>query len=211
MKLNVPYFSQERNVTCGLAALRMMLGFFGNEVSEKELAKEVKMHSFGTFSTDLGRIALKKGFKIKCYTCHLGLLGPLKLPYGTKIDEVILKQIKVAPRDKMTFESWENYIQSGGELIWDIPKLNQLEHFISIKKTPCLVSVNTATLRRYWKNWDNGHLLVINGVDAGVVNVLDPDPENVGKNYELDKDLFLPAWVINGIRSSSYILVVQKK
>lgn len=209
MKLNVPYFSQERSVSCGLAGLRMILAFNGNLISEKELAKEVKMHSFGTFSTDLGIIALKKGFKVKSYTCHLGLLGPLKLPYGTKIDEKVLEKIKVAPKDKMVFESWKNYIKNGGELIWDIPKIEQLGNFIK-NNNPCLISVNNAILRRFWKNWDNGHLIIVNGVDSKNISILDPDPEGVGQSYEVDRDLLLSAWSINGVRSSNYVLVVQK-
>lgn len=58
MKLNVPYYSQRRAVICGVAALRMVLDYYHSKATEKELLRGVKLHSFGTFSTDLGVIAL---------------------------------------------------------------------------------------------------------------------------------------------------------
>lgn len=37
MKLKIPYFRQEKNTTCGVASLRMVLAFCGKEISEFEL------------------------------------------------------------------------------------------------------------------------------------------------------------------------------
>ena len=38
MKLTIPYFKQERNTTCGVASVRMVLAFHGKTISESELA-----------------------------------------------------------------------------------------------------------------------------------------------------------------------------
>jgi hypothetical protein len=34
MKLNIPYFKQEKNITCGVTCLRMVFAFYGKNVSE---------------------------------------------------------------------------------------------------------------------------------------------------------------------------------
>lgn len=42
MKLNVPYRPQERDYTCGLAALQMVLAFWGEQKSQRKIRKLMK-------------------------------------------------------------------------------------------------------------------------------------------------------------------------
>ena len=37
MKLNIPYFRQEKNTTCGVACLRMVMAFYSKDIKEFEL------------------------------------------------------------------------------------------------------------------------------------------------------------------------------
>ena len=37
MKIKIPYFRQEKNTTCGVACVKMVLAFHGKEISEFEL------------------------------------------------------------------------------------------------------------------------------------------------------------------------------
>jgi ABC-type bacteriocin/lantibiotic exporter with double-glycine peptidase domain len=111
MYLKVPYFKQESGKTCGVACLRMVLGYLGKNFEEKELAKQIKVYSFGTFNTDLGYIALKLGYKVTIHTIHLRLLGPLNLEFGTEITTKILDSLAVKPNDRTNYESWKDLLR----------------------------------------------------------------------------------------------------
>jgi len=112
----IPFFQQKTGNSCGLAVLRMIFGFYGLDLGEKDITKQIQLHSFGTFLTDLGIIALNRGFKATIYTFHLPLLSSTKIPFGTKITNQILSKIKPSPTDKMTFTSWQNYLKKRGRI-----------------------------------------------------------------------------------------------
>ncbi|MBP8591523.1 C39 family peptidase [Candidatus Shapirobacteria bacterium] len=209
MQPNVHHYQQGKSMSCGLAVLRMVFEFLGEQLMEKELSENLKMHSFGTLLTDLGVIALNRGYKVTSYTFHLPLLAPLRIDFGSRIKKGHLQKIKPRPSDRMTFESWKRYLSQGGCLIWDFPKIVLVKNWIN-KDIPCIININTAALNRYWRNWDNGHFLVVNGIERKEISVLDPDlPGNKGK-YVIKNDLLLPAWAINAKRSSGYLMVIEK-
>lgn len=205
MKLKVPYFAQEQSKTCGIAALRMVLDYHSDPSSEKELLQDIKLHSFGTFSTDLGSIALKRAHKVKSYTMHLSLLGPLNLSLGQKVTQQTLKKVKVLPKDQMTFQSWESYLKSGGELVYDFPKIEQLIENLE-QSVPCIISVNTTILGDFHQRSDNAHQLVVIGHEDNNIIVLDPE----ARERLIDRDQLLAAWIVNAIRSSAYLLTMQR-
>lgn len=209
MQPNVRHYQQQKGMSCGLAVLRMVFEHLGDQLTEKDLSENLKMHSFGTFLTDLGVIALNRGYKVTSYTFHLPLLAPLKIDFGIRIEEDHLQKIKPRPSDKMTLESWKRYLAQGGNLVWDFPKITLIKNCIR-KDIPCIINVNIAALNRYWRNWDNGHFLIANGVDKLKTYVLDPDlPESKGR-YTIENDLLLPAWAINAKRSSGCLMVIER-
>lgn len=195
----IPYFAQERSLTCGIAALRMVFGSFGDQTTETELLKLVKLHSFGTFSTDLGYTALKRGYSVQCKTMYLPLLGQLNLTLRTNITLEMLGKIEVPAKAKMTWQSWERYLQAGGILIWDVPTIDQLG-------STDIISVNLALIGRYWKHWDSGHYLVINKANNKQAEVLDPE----SGTYSINNELLLASWTVNAVQSSNYILTIEK-
>lgn len=188
----------------------MILGYFGDKVTEKELAARVKIRSFGVFTTDLGVQALDRGFQTVVYTFHLPLLGPLELPFGTKITRRSLASIKARPANRKVYKSWQEYLEKGGQLIWESPKLFRLKYWLN-KKFPCLLNFNTAALRRFYRNWDNGHQVVAVGMQKDQVWVVDSDPEGIKKKFKITSENLLPAWAINAKNSSGYLLVTWPK
>lgn len=206
--LKVPYFKQEAGLSCGLACMRMVLGYYGDKVSEKELSKHIKIHSYGTFTTDLGALALERGYKVTVFTFHLRLLGPLEIPFGTKVTDKLLSSAKVTAKDKTTYESWKKYLRADGKLIWDVPKITEIENWMN-KNVPCVININTAATNHFWKNWDNGHQLVVDGVGKNNILVLDPDPYDKTE-YSIEDGIFLPAWSINAKLSSGFLMAIEK-
>ncbi|MBI3981008.1 C39 family peptidase [Candidatus Microgenomates bacterium] len=209
MILNVPFFEQERSLTCGVAVLRMILGFYGEKVTEKELAKKVKMHSFGTYSTDLAVLAMEKGYKATAYTLHLPLFASLNLPFGTRITLDYFRKIKLSPGHKSTFQTCKNYVEKGGELIWEQPKISRVQSWLD-KKNPVFISANTASLNTYWKNWHNGHYYIIEGYDEENAFVINPDRDKKDTRYKIPWEKLLPAWSINAAQSSDHLMVIYK-
>ena len=66
MKKFLPTYQQSTKLSCGLAALRMVLEYYGVEKSEKEIARGVDgIKKYGTKSVDLGWYAKKLGFKVE--------------------------------------------------------------------------------------------------------------------------------------------------
>ena len=62
MKLNIPYHKQEKNTTCGVACLRMVMAFYGKEVSEFELAEACETGWLGNTCGELVRGVGEFGF-----------------------------------------------------------------------------------------------------------------------------------------------------
>jgi len=61
LKLKVPYFGQEKWFTCGPACLRMLLAYFGNDISEEELEKACGTTELGTTPTQISTGASEFG------------------------------------------------------------------------------------------------------------------------------------------------------
>jgi ABC-type bacteriocin/lantibiotic exporter with double-glycine peptidase domain len=63
MKLKVPYFKQEKNTTCGVACLRMVLASYGKDVSESKLEETCETGWLGNTCGELVKGVEKFGFK----------------------------------------------------------------------------------------------------------------------------------------------------
>ncbi len=61
MNSKPPFFAQERYDTCALACLRMILAYYGTEVSEAELVRMTAMEEGGVDIEELARLARRCG------------------------------------------------------------------------------------------------------------------------------------------------------
>ncbi len=207
MKLTIPYFPQEKNNSCGLACLRMMLAYHDDLVTEKELSKQIDAHSFGAFSTDLGLIALKRGYKVHCKTMYLPLVDPLKIKPNTEITLEMLQKLHVPAKTQMTYDSWINYLQAGGELIYDLPSQNQLNMALD-QNIPVLISLTLTLIERFTKHWDAGHYVLISGEEDGRYLMNDPASQQVDGQLTLASQQLLTAWTVNAVQSSNYLMTI---
>lgn len=66
--IQVPLTRQATDYTCGTAALQSMLGFYGEDQNESELAKILKTNEQdGTDYNEIVTVAKKKGYTVKVY------------------------------------------------------------------------------------------------------------------------------------------------
>lgn len=63
MKLKIPYFRQEKNTTCGVVCVKMVLAFHGKDISEFELEESCETGWLGNTCGELVKGVEKFGFK----------------------------------------------------------------------------------------------------------------------------------------------------
>lgn len=94
MKVKIPYFRQEKNTTCGVACVKMVLAFHGKEISEFELQDACETSWLGNTCGELVEGLKKLGFNaeevdhvtIKYLTHQL----EKKCPFIALIDPAVL-------------------------------------------------------------------------------------------------------------------------
>lgn len=65
MKINVPYFRQDTNYSCGPASLQMLFAFYGKRFSEEKLMKELETSKdTGTSHSALVTFSTEEGFYV---------------------------------------------------------------------------------------------------------------------------------------------------
>lgn len=65
MKLEVPYFEQEKSTTCGPACVRMVMAYHGVEQPETELEEVCETSWLGNTCEELASGAQKLGFEVE--------------------------------------------------------------------------------------------------------------------------------------------------
>lgn len=70
MPLDVPYYRQHRDYTCGPACLRMVLAYYGHEADEVSLTVLCGTNVFGTGLSDLANAAQQLGLRAEHTHCE---------------------------------------------------------------------------------------------------------------------------------------------
>lgn len=97
-RLSVPLMKQGK-LECGPTALRMVLHYFGKEVSSKEIIKEIGgIKKYGVRTIKLADFAQKLGFKVYCYSYNNKLSkgkAEIKKPAKSGIIKFLKKKLPV--------------------------------------------------------------------------------------------------------------------
>ncbi len=88
-KLSVPLLKQSKN-SCGVTALRMVLRYFGSNVSSREIIRGIGgLKSFGVRTIKLADFAKGLGFGVECYSFNEKMAkGKAKIRQPRKADLV---------------------------------------------------------------------------------------------------------------------------
>jgi len=77
MKLNVPLLKLKYKSGCGLAAMSMVYKYFGKEISEGKIKKEIGgLTKWGRFAVEHALMARNLGFKVTCHSYNLEHFEP---------------------------------------------------------------------------------------------------------------------------------------
>lgn len=94
MALRIPKLKQQGKKDCGIAALRMVLEFYGDPKSYKEIRKKAgPFKSYGLKTIDLATVAQEFGYKTVCFGLYKKFAegkADIKIPHP----QIILKELK---------------------------------------------------------------------------------------------------------------------
>lgn len=172
---------QERNWTCGVASLRMVLRYYGIEQSEDHLLKQLrilklKKFDFGIYSIYIGILALRLGFNV-LIRIPLKKLSDMENQYNKEkklveiIDEVLNKISKKEPSYYL-YKSIKILLKHGGRIKIYVkgPTINHIQKAIQ-RDIPVIVRVPSAVYYDI-KNDPSFHHLVLLPMGEGFM-VLD--------------------------------------
>lgn len=212
MKLNVPLLKQTTSKTCGNTCLRMVLSYYGHEISEETILKKIsKDQKGGTWLTEIAWFAKTLGLKPTCFAYNLYLTNPSKDKFLTPraLTSKLEKQ-RNNLKDKWfagLIKSTIKAVCSGVPYIIKKPDKELFKGYLR-QSVPVILSVNYTSL--YDKQGDpfKGHDIVLNGFEKDYFWFIDPE-HGIKDKIHSDGLMFslLSAKVIG---RSAYMLIIKK-
>ena len=214
MKLKVPIIKQKSGVGCGAAAMSMVYKYFGKDISEKEIEKEIGgFNKSGSFVTDHALMAKKFGFTVVCYAYELEYFEPSDAKLSRK--DFIKKTKTLIKKEKKRLIAKElksilRILESNINFKMEMPSLEVIKRNLD-KKLPVIIPVNSVILfeRKFGgkKDLDMGHYLVLTGYQKEKFYYNDPYR---GKSYSISSDKLFFALSNNALYCSAYLLVINR-
>lgn len=214
MKLKVPIIKQKSKVGCGAAAMSMIYKYFGKDISEKEIEKEIGgFLKFGSFATDHALMAKKLGFMVVCHSYNLEYFEPsdVKLSRQNLIrrTKLLIKKEKKNLRKK-ELASILRVLKSEISFKMKMPSLNIIRKLLD-KNLPVVLIVNSVVLfeRKFGgkKDLDMGHYIMLTGYQKEKFYYNDPYSS---KSYSVSNDKLIFALSNNALYCSAYLLVINR-
>lgn len=209
MKLNVPLLKQEYKRSCGLAAMSMVYKYFGKEISERQISKEIGgLTKWGSFMVDHALMAENLGFKVTCHSYNIKCFDPADVKLSRtklikKTKTLIRKENKASK--KRGLKSFLKVLQSDIDFEMKIPSLDVVREFLN-KRLPVVIAVNSAVLFERKLRLRAGHCIVLTGYKDNKFYYNDP---HKGKPRSITADKLIFALSNNVFTSSAYLIVIK--
>lgn len=188
---------------CLRCCAKMVFSFFNDSITKGKLWKKLhvyRKHSGldGGYYSDLGRLAIKRGYKVIIYHNSWHWWNEETAEASKKGKKPLLKALKNLIKDK---KSWSDKkilrkeiecVKSGGKFKFEIPSQITIDSYLQ-KQIPITISVRGEDL--YHNPKDNfRHAVVIVGKQGNIYQIKDP--------YlaldELNQEELIYAWARNG-------------
>lgn len=204
MELDVPMIVQKENERYGLAAVEMVLKYYGADITPLE--NFLKEHEGGTDIAQLGRAFMKYGFEAEIMTCHPRLfdmhdqgLSPEEI--YAHIDKMTQFDLK-RRHDRITLEHFLTYLDEGGKITIKAPSFDIVKRELDAGR-PSIGNVTTNFTFR-GQPMRNSHFVVFIGHKGKKLILNDPNvthtqgtlgPKNVYSGHEKIKG----QWIFGGL------------
>ncbi len=208
MKLKVPIVKRKYKNHCGAAGMSMLYKYFGKDISEEKIIKEIGDRTGVSFATNHALMAKKLGFKVICHSYNLEYFEPNDIKISQA--ELIEKTKSLIKKEKRTYnkrklESILRVLRSDIEFKMRIPSLSVARGFLD-KKLPVCIAVNAAVLFEKKRDLRIGHYIILTGYEKDKLYYNDPH----GKSKIISADKLIFALSNNVFDSSAYLLVIKR-
>lgn len=221
MKIIVPLVKQEGKGCCGLASLRMVFNYYGDDVPEETMRENIQMHSQkngGTLTTELAKFAFKRGFSILCYSYDLTIFQPSDIALSPEklleklYEKKEFNKISLTPEERVIKKKGRNGIiyllENKAEFRLKMPSLHDIKQFL-YRKQPVILAINPKILNENdASKIDSGHFIVATGYDNN--HFFYNDPGRIRDRAEIEDEKLFFALSNNVLDSSAYLLVLKK-
>jgi hypothetical protein len=130
-QLDIPLILQQKgSVDCGPTCVRMVLEYFGIKKSLEQLQKKLHYDEIGTSIFDNGSLLLDEGLKTSIITAQPLLFPPdiiQTLHSKEGIQHFVQKKIKENHNQKQILETFDTYLQKGGDVKLEIPVFSHVQ------------------------------------------------------------------------------------
>jgi len=197
---------------CSIACLRMVLDYYGVSIQTKEIYDSiVRDLSGGSFNTEIARFAKMKGFKVECFSYHLGLFDPSDVSLSK---EDLIKKLNTQMKNPWFSKEWSlltnsiiQALKNGVDYIIKIPSRDIILTYLK-NKVPLIASVSYAALHNKQGDIFEGHDVVLNGFDKESVLFVDPE---YAKEEKIDFDQLMFAIASRrAVSTSAYLVAIDK-
>lgn len=224
MQLDVPIIIQKEDTHYGLAAVEMILKYYGADVTPLEAF--LNEREGGTDMAQIGRAFLAYGFETEIVTCHPRLfdmhdhsLSPEEIyAHIEKMTQFDLKRT----HDRITLENLLTYLDEGGKITIKAPSFDLVKKELDAGR-PAIGNVTTTFTFR-GQPLRNSHFVVFTGYKGEKVILNDPNVKHTEgtlgpKNVYSGHDKIKGRWVFGGLYADQNnemvdegsIILVRKK
>ncbi len=195
--------AQPDDVTCGPTCLQALYEFYADDISLKEVIREVKqLKSGGTLAVMLGNHALQRGYKATIYTYNLHVFDPSWFELSKrKLVENLKKQMEFKYKRRklqVASKAYIKFLEAGGRVLFHDLDDKLIKGFLR-QGTPVLTGLSATYLYGSEREvpqfniYDSikgepaGHFVVVNGFDEdrNIAYLADPMTPNPMERQKL--------------------------
>lgn len=231
-RLAFDILAQPDEVTCGPTCLHAIYQYYGDDISLRQVIKEVKqLRAGGTLAVLLGNHALKRGYNAKIYTYNLNVFDPTWFKdTPKKMIKHLEEQMKFKHRRrtlKFATEAYINFIKSGGVIDYALLDEELIMKYLR-RSVPILTGLSATYLYGtpreipQFNIYDSikgepvGHFVVINGYDARtkgayVADPMTPNPIGESNVYRVSIMRLINSIMLGIVTYDANLLIVEPK
>ena len=184
--IDIPLIRQDsKSDDCLRCCVLMVFKYFGDKITKDEVWKKLhvyKKHSglWGAYFTDLGKIAIKKGYQATIHHYDWHFWNNNTVDSNNKSTKSLISALKELKKDKKEFGTKKeiskqiSYLKLGGLFKFELPNLKVIDSYLH-KNTPVIISLWGQDIYKNPKE-DYRHTIIIKGKD--------------GDNYLINDSLF---------------------
>lgn len=223
--------AQPDEVTCGPTCLHALYQYYDDDISLKQVIREVKqLKTGGTLAVMMGNHALQRGYQASIYTYNLNVVDPTWFRLSSRKMVNNLKRQMAYKRQKrklyVASKAYIKFLEAGGKLLYSELDEYLIKSYLT-KSIPILAGLSATYLYGTPREipisnkYDSirgepvGHFAIINGFesDSNEVYLADPMNPNPLKSqyYSVTFDRLINSIMLGIVTYDANLLIIQPK